>query len=155
MFLASLTRINPMLLMLGFMVWSVAGMAEQAERFGPYIAHYNTFNTPSLTPEVARAYNITRSGNLALINVAILKVGDEQAMDQPKHANVVVQASNLAGQRKNINMIEIEDQGAIYYIGTFPIRNEERINFNVAITPKEDPRRTHRFTFNQVFYVDK
>ena len=128
-------------------------LAEQFERFGPYVAHYNTFNTTLLTADVARAYGITRSGNLALINIALLKVQDG-GMDEPMHAEVSVGASNLAGQRKNIDIVEIEDRGAIYYIATFRIRDEERINFNISIQPSDDPRRVHRFSFDQMFYVD-
>ncbi len=139
-----------------FLVASALGhdaKAEQFEAFGPYTAHYNTFNTTLLTAEVARAYEITRSGNLALINIAVLRTQDE-GMDEPMHADVNVDAANLAGQRKNIEMVEVEDRGAIYYIGTFRIRDEERINFNVSIQPADDPRRVHRFSFNQMFYVD-
>lgn len=128
--------------------------AEQAETFGPYVAHYNTMNTTFLTADVARAYGISRSGGLALINIAVLKVTDGE-MNVPIHANVSVDAANLAGQKKDIEMMEIEDGGAIYYIGTFRIRDEERIQFNVSIQPKEALNRIHRFRFNQMFYLER
>ncbi len=136
-------------LLMGNMAW-----AEQASRFGNYIAHYNTFNTTFLTPDVARAYGITRSGNLALLNVAVLKVSDE-GLNEPTRARVQVQASNLAGQRKSIEMTQIEDAGAIYYVGTFRIRNEERINFTLDITPINGVNRSHEIRFNQIFYVEQ
>lgn len=143
------------ILAVSLVTWAISGAvwAEQFERFGPYVAHYNTFNTTMLSADVARAYDITRSGNLALINIALLRVEDE-GMDQPMHATVTVDAANLAGQRKNVEMVEVEDRGAIYYIGTFRIRDEERINFNISIQPTDDPRRIHRFSFNQMFYGD-
>lgn len=128
--------------------------AEQAERFGPYVAHYNTMNTTFLTPEVATAYGITRSGSLALINIAILEVA-EDGLNQPVYATVSVDAANLAGQRKTIEMMEVEDGGAIYYVGTFRIRDEERITFNVTVQPKDQASRVHRFRFNQMFYVEE
>ncbi|HEY7905481.1 MAG TPA: DUF4426 domain-containing protein [Wenzhouxiangella sp.] len=131
-----------------------ASWAEQASRFGNYIAHYNTFNTTFLTPDVARAYGITRSGNLALLNIAVLKVNDE-GLNEPVRARVQVRGNNLAGQRKSIEMTEIEDGGAIYYIGTFRIRNEERINFTVNITPINGVTRSHELRFNQIFYVEQ
>lgn len=130
------------------------GVAEQASRFNGYIAHYNTFNSTFLTPDVARAYGITRSGNLALLNVAVLKE-NPGALNEPVHARVDVQATNLAGQRKVIEMNEIEDAGAIYYIGTFRIRNEERINFNIDITPVNGIARPHTIRFNQIFYAEQ
>lgn len=129
-----------------------AANAEQAERFGSYIAHYNTFNTNSLTPAVAKAYGITRSANLALINIAVLRVNPD-GLDEPVTANVSVRATNLVGQKKTIELIEIQDQGAIYYIGTFGIRNEERINFEVRVQPTDGSAIVHTFRFNQTFYV--
>lgn len=133
---------------------SAHASAEQAETFGPYIAHYNTLNTTFLTPQVAQAYGITRSGSLALINIAVLEVAEDD-LNIPVHALVSVNASNLAGQRKTIEMIEVEDAGAIYYVGTFRIRDEERITFNVSVQPKDQPNRVHRFRFNQTFYVEE
>ena len=127
--------------------------AEQAERFGPYVAHYNTFNTTLLTPEVARAYGITRSGNLALLNIAVLR-SQQSAMDEAVTARIQVNASNLVGQKKSVEMKEIRDQGAIYYIGTFRISNEERITFNVSIQPEDSTQRPHGFRFSQIFYVN-
>jgi len=136
------------------LIFTSTARAEQASRFNGYIAHYNTFNSTFLTPDVARAYGITRSGNLALLNVAVLKE-NSGALNEPVRARVDVQASNLAGQRKVIEMMEIEDAGAIYYIGTFRIRNEERINFNIDITPINGIARPHNIRFNQIFYAEQ
>lgn len=132
----------------------VKALAEQAETFGPYIAHYNTMNTTFLTSEVARAYSITRSGGLALVNIAVLE-RTQDGLNKPVHAKVQVDAANLIGQKKNIEMMEIEDGGAIYYVGTFRVRDEERIQFNVMIQPNDAPTRTHRFRFDQIFYIEQ
>jgi hypothetical protein len=32
-------------------------------------------------------------------------------------------------------MKEIKDQNAVYYIGQFPVQNEEKINFVIDVTP--------------------
>lgn len=150
-------RINGWILALALsMALTLADTAssEQASRFNGYVAHYNTFNSTLLTPDVARAYGITRSGNLALLNIAVLKE-NPGALNEPVRARVDVEASNLAGQRKVIEMNEIEDAGAIYYIGTFRIRNEERINFNIDITPVNGIARPHAIRFNQIFYAEQ
>ena len=127
--------------------------AEQAERFNGYVAHYNTFNTTLLTPEVARAYGITRSGNLALLNIAVLKTQPE-GMDEAVTAQITVKASNLVGQKKPIELMEVQDRGAIYYIGTFRIRDEERISFEITVQPSGRTAPPYRFRFNQMFYVN-
>ncbi|MGY6587060.1 MAG: DUF4426 domain-containing protein [Wenzhouxiangella sp.] len=126
-------------------------LAQQAERHGEYIIHYNTMNTRLLAPEFARAYGIARDGNRALINIAVLRVRDGD-MDEPVTARVSVSSSNLAGQRRDIELSEVQDQGAIYYVGSFRIRNEENMNFRVRVHP-DGAARPHEFTFRQTVYA--
>ncbi|MEN1726905.1 MAG: DUF4426 domain-containing protein [Pseudomonadota bacterium] len=125
--------------------------AQQFESFGSYEVHYSAINTSQLQPRVARAYGVQRASNRALLNLAVLKSAyDDQ--DEPSTAQVEAEIVNLTGQRRRIEMTEIRDQGAIYYIGTFRITNEERITFRVSVQP---PNRVtpYEFTFQQQFYV--
>ncbi len=126
-------------------------LAQQAEDIGEFRVHYNTMNTAQLQPDVASAYGIQRAGNRALINIAVLRKGDED-MDEPARASVQVQSRNLAGQRRDIEMREVEDQGAIYYIGSFRIADEETLNFQVEVQP-EGEARPSEFSFRQQFYI--
>lgn len=125
--------------------------AQQAEQYGEFIIHYNTMNSRLLAPEFARVYGIQRDGNRALINIAVLRVR-ENAMDEPVSARVTVSTSNLAGQRRDIELQEIRDQGAIYYVGSFRVRNEENLNFHVRVQP-DGERRAHEFNFRQTLYA--
>lgn len=125
-------------------------MAQQAESFGPFKAHYSAINTSQLSPEVARAYDIQRSSNRAMLNIAVLRNAEPE--DEPVSATVTAQTVNLTGQRRDIEMREIRDQGAIYYIGTLRITNEEIITFNVSVQP-EGRAAPYEFTFQQKFYV--
>lgn len=127
-------------------------MAGQAEDLGDYLVHYNTINTSLLSPEVARAYGIQRSGTRALLNIAVLKKSDD-GLNLPSTARVRASATNLAGQRRDLEMQEIQDQDAIYYIGTFRMHNEETLNFRIQVQP-EGQGRTHEFNFRQQFYTD-
>jgi len=125
--------------------------AQQFEDFGTYEVHYSAMNTSLLSPEVARAYDIQRSGNRAMLNITILdKSGD--GWPEPISARVEASAINLTGQRRAIELREIRDQGAIYYIGTFRITNEENMNFRVTVQPAGDLR-PREFSFRQMFYV--
>jgi len=125
--------------------------AEQAKTFGDYTVHYSTFTTDMLTPDVARVYNITRSKSRALMNISVLKkVMDTTA--KPVRATVVASATNLSAQLKNLQVKEISDQGAIYYIAEIPISDRETLNFNVAVTP-EGEGRTYTLTFQQQFFT--
>ena len=144
-------RIAALSLILSFTALISAPLAaQQAETFGEYDIHYSAINTLQLSPQVARAYGIQRSSNQAMINIAVLRTGGEE--DEPVSATVTAQTVNLTGQRRDIEMREIRDQGAIYYIGTFRITNEERITFRLGVQP-EGRITPYEFTFQQQFYV--
>lgn len=127
---------------------------QQAIDIGQHWVHYNTFNTALLTPEVARAYGIERSGQRSLLNIAVLRKGEAAGLDQPVAARVSAVATNLAGQRRELDMKEVRDGGAIYYIASFRIRNRERLTFVVEVEPLDEPVGRHSLRFEQVFYVE-
>ena len=140
--------------MLGMLllVSGIEARAEQLKTFGDYSVHYSTFTTDMLTAEVARSYNISRSKNRALLNISILKkVLDTNV--KPVRAQVVASATNLSAQLKNLEIREISDQGAIYYIAEIPISDRETLNFNVEVTP-EGETNTFTLTFQQQFFTN-
>lgn len=114
--------------------------------FGDYELHYNAITTDQLTPAVARAYNIVRSNNRAMLNVSILK-----KTDGPVHPSVAgsvsASAINLTGQVKKLNLRQVQEGEAIYYIGDVPVASGETLVFTVDATPiNESSRFTVRFT---------
>lgn len=125
--------------------------AQQAQEFDAHTIHYNAITTDRLTPEVARAYGIQRSSSRAMLNVTILNDALE-----PIRGNVDVGAINLTGQRRDIELREIEDpEGAIYYIGVFPVHHMETYNFTLTVRPENaeagaDPLEVR---FRQQFYT--
>lgn len=135
------------------MLLSTALHAQQAEEFGPYRVHYNAINTNLLNPEVARAYSIQRSGNRAMLSIAVIRHDGESDTNSAVHADVTASAINLTGQRRHIELDTIEDQEAIYYIGTFRIHDEETLDFTVQVRPEDEPE-THEFGFRQQFFTD-
>lgn len=139
------------ILLTALMVTS-SGWSQQAEQFGNFSIHYNTLNTNLLAPDTARAYEIQRSGTRALLNIAVLRNDDDG--DVPVTARVSATAVNLAGQRRDIDMSEVREQNAIYYIGTFRFRQEETLTFRISVDPDGNPRGPHEFTFRQQFYTD-
>ncbi len=132
----------------------VSGMAVQAGQsmnFGDYSVHYSAFTTDMLTPEVARAYNITRSKNRALLNISVLK----RVLDtttKPVRATITASATNLSAQLKNFELREISDSGAIYYIAEVPVSHRETLKFNVSVNPEGEDN-TYTFTFQQQFFT--
>lgn len=140
--------------MLGLLLLAICinTRAEQMKTFGDYTVHYNTFTTDMLTAEVARGYNITRSKSLALLNISVLKKVLDASV-KPVRAKVSASATNLSAQLKNLEIKEINDQGAIYYIAEIPIVDRETLNFNVTVTP-EGETNTYTLTFQQEFFTN-
>jgi hypothetical protein len=125
--------------------------AENSKDFGEFVIHYNAMATDMVPPEVALKYRITRSQNRGMINITVLKKV-LSSPGQPVHANVEVNALNLAGQSRAISMREIREGNAIYYIGEFGVANEETLNFNVRARP-EGSQETVEVRFSQDFYT--
>ncbi len=123
--------------------------AQQSETFGNYEVHYNTLNTNMLSPEIASVYGIQRSGTQAMLNVTVLNRETREAVA----AAVDVIATNLTGQRRDIELRRIDDQGAIYYIGQFRIHDEETLNFNVSVKPAGFDGDAFELTFRQQFFT--
>ena len=131
---------------------ALPALAQQAQEFGEYSVHYNALNSSLLTPEVAKAYGIRRSDSRALVNISILKNAENQATTAVK-ANVTATGRNLTGQTRNIEMREINDGDAIYYIGELSVRNMETFSFTVNVMP-EGQTRTFVVEFRQQFYTE-
>ena len=116
---------------------------------GNHVVHFSAMSTDQLTPEVARAYNIVRSKNRAMLNVSVL----EAATDTPVTADVTVKTVNLTGQLKNVSMRMIREQEAIYYIGETPVANQETLVFDISIRP-EGVEEASDVRFKRQFYTN-
>lgn len=141
---------------LALMALPNAASAQQFEDIGDYQVHYSAMNTRMLPAEVARAYGIQRSGSRAMINITVLRTADsDEAMSEPVRATVNTSAINLTGQRRDIELQEITEEDAIYYIGTFRIANEETLSFDISVRPEGSERPPSEFSFQQKFYVQE
>jgi hypothetical protein len=103
--------------------------------FGDYVLYFNAIRTDSLTPEIARTYGITRSANRALLNISMIREADGTT-GTPVPGVVAVETVNLNGQFKDLNVREIREGNAIYYIGDVPVSNDETLLFTVDATPE-------------------
>jgi hypothetical protein len=72
----------------------------------------------------------------------------------PVQATVTATGTNLTGQLREIEIREIRDpEGAIYYIGEFPVNNLETYRFevSVAVAGENEPLMV---LFRQQFYTE-
>lgn len=125
--------------------------AENSQDFGDYVVHFNALTTDILQPKVATEYGIKRSGSHAMLNVVVLRkvLG---ATGQPVTAKVTGSASTLHGQVSNLNLREIREPNAIYYIADFGIGNEEILNFKIDVLP-EGETESFPVQFRQQFFT--
>jgi hypothetical protein len=123
--------------------------AEQAEKFGNVEVHYNAMLTSDLLPDVARVYNIDRSNTRGLVTISVLRK-NAMGVGVPIPAKLSAYTVNLNSQLSNIDMREIKEGAAIYYLGEFRVIPPDTLKFNVTVEASGDPKRV--VTFNQQFF---
>ena len=111
-----------------------ASPRRRRRRFGDFEVHYNAVRTDQLTPEVARAYGIERSGNRVLLNVSLL-AKDADGRTTPVDGEVKAAARNLNGQLKDLQMRRVQEGSSIYFIGEVGISGDEILVFDIDATP--------------------
>jgi hypothetical protein len=131
--------------------WNTPAFAENSQDFGDYVVHFNALNTDHLPPSVTREYDIKRSKNRGMMNIAVLRktLGTP---GKPVAAEVSAMATNLTGQSRDIKLREIREGTAIYYIGDFPITHEEVLRFTVTVKPESESD-TYQVKFKQQFFT--
>ena len=125
---------------------------ETHASIGDHTVHFSAQLTNAIPPEIARAYNIVRSKNRAMLTVSVI----DNETDLPVTADVTVKTQNLTGQLKNVVVREIREPGdivAIYYIGETAVANRETLIFDISVIPdgKTTPRTVR---FQRQFYTD-
>jgi hypothetical protein len=108
---------------------------ETFKDFGNYEVHYNALRTDELSADIARIYGIQRSGNRVMLNVTVLRKEAEHAPRKPVEASVTVDAYNLSGQLKDLQLRRVSEGEAIYYIGDVSIAGSEILVFDISVTP--------------------
>ena len=119
------------------------------EDIGDHVVHFSAQTTDQLPREVAQAYQIQRSPDRAMLNVSVIRKSDNASVK----ATVAVKTRNLTQQLKNIEMREISEQSAVYYIGETNVANRETLIFEVSVKP-DGVDRSSSIRFQQKFYTD-
>jgi hypothetical protein len=134
---------------------------------GDHVVHYNAQTTDLLSPQVARAIDVVRSKNRAMVTVSVLDKSTGESVPaeftvrtvnlagkstgESVPAEFTVRTVNLAGQLKNVTMKRVPEQEAIYYVGTTGIANRETLTFNISITP-EGATKASDVSFTREFF---
>jgi len=147
----SLTSI--LMLLLSFSIFAESDDSKNTKIANGYEVHFNAFSTSFLTKEVAKNYQIGRSKTRGMLNIAVLKQQKDE-VSLPVSAKINLKAQNLYGQSKDVELRKIsENDGAIYYIGTFSVSSRETIIFKASVIP-EGQKSAIQIKFDQEFYTD-
>ena len=126
-----------------------AANAENMKKLGSMNVHYMAIGSTFFTPEIARAYGITRSRYNGLINISVL---DNTKTGNPaKTVSINGQAKNNLGQFKDLEFQEVKEGDAIYYLAQVSYNDEETLHFTLEIN---DGKEQQTLKFSQKFYVD-
>jgi hypothetical protein len=107
---------------------------ESFERIEPpFEVYYSVFNSTFVTPDVAKAYQLTRGKNIAMINVSVRKNTDS-GKNIEKNAVVSGTKSDFI-HTIPLEFIEIQEKGAIYYLASFRFNHRETLNFTIDVQP--------------------
>ncbi|MGB0712879.1 MAG: DUF4426 domain-containing protein [Gammaproteobacteria bacterium] len=138
------------LLLLPALMFAQASQA-QSQDFGDYVVHFNAFPSSFLTPQVATQFRIQRSRHRAVLNVSVLRklMGTQ---GEPVSGKVTVNAVNLTGQAREVEMNEVRQGPAIYHIGTFKIHDGEVLDFTIDVKPV-GAEATHTVKYRQQFFA--
>ncbi len=131
---------------------STSARAEQFVEDEQYVVHYSAFNSSMLTPEVAKAYDLMRSRQRAVMNVAVQKKmpdGSRKAV----MAQLVGYTGALGGSERPLDFKVVTEGEAIYYLAEFLIGNGEKLNFDIKVQPTPD-HAPIKVAFSQEFYQD-
>jgi hypothetical protein len=108
--------------------------AAQFKTFGADEVHYIVVPTEFIKADVAAEYGIVRGPNRAFVNISVLLGGQE-----PVRATVTGSASNLLGQRSELDFREVTEGDAIYYIAQFKHSREDQLRFTIQIQLPDRP----------------
>jgi hypothetical protein len=110
-------------------------LAENSTKVPGYTIHHNALTTDQLAPDVARSYGIQRSRNRGLLNVSVIKEAPGTT-GSPVSAAVKATSRNLKGVIRELEMREVRDGTAVYYLAEFPVEHAETLNFKVQVRPQ-------------------
>ena len=138
-------NIRTVIAVLFSVLFSSVAMAEE-KRFDNHVVYFSALNSTFITAETGRQYGVRRSEKTGLLTLSV-----HQEPDTPIPASITVSARSLLGTMHDIDMKQVREGEAIYYIGTFPLEHRETLTFDIDIAPEDDTA-SYSFDFSQEFY---
>jgi hypothetical protein len=149
------TPLASLLAVMVLSLMSVGANAEQKLVFGEYEVHYMGLSSSFLSPEVAKLYDIPRSGSLGFLNIAVLQKSVGGQVPAAVDAELKGTIRNLIGQSRELEFRRIREGQAIYYISTFRFDDGDMYNFELDVVPGNAKQKHFDVKFSQRFYDEE
>ena len=149
------TPLASLLAVMVLSLMSVGANAEQKLVFGEYEVHYMGLSSSFLSPEVAKLYDIPRSGSLGFLNIAVLQKSVGGQVPAAVDAELKGSIRNLIGQSRELEFRRIREGQAIYYISTFRFDDGDMYNFELDVVPGNAKQKHFDVKFSQRFYDEE
>ena len=115
--------------------WSQAHVSKE----GPFSLRASTVSSETLPASTAKAHGIERDPRRGVLNVVILrKVGSGE---KTLHGDVHAVARDLSGQKRDVDMREVQANGDVSYMGTYDFVRGEVIDFLIDAKPQGSERK--------------
>jgi len=137
------------LLLALILLFGISAGAEQMRRLGNWDVHYVLIPTMFLNKDIAANNQIIRGRDRALLNISV--IGDDGT---PVAADVSGFVMNLLGQQQALDIVEVREGSAIYYLATLKYTDREVLRFEVTITPPDDIPQVLKFQ-QQVYWEEQ
>jgi len=141
-----------LVLLLSLLGISFSASAEQYKDFGDYRVHYSAFQSDMISPEVAKAHGLTRSRYRAVVNITVQKKAENGSYQAVK-AKVEGTARDIYSKITNLEMEEVTEGNAIYYLAEFSFTDEQTLNFDIRVIPQGEEV-ARQITFSQQFFIN-
>jgi len=127
---------------------AATALAEQKKRLGPFDVHYSVVPSTFFGPEIAERYGIVRGRDRGLVNVTVIADG------KPVVAAVEGYATNLLGQQSELQVREVREGEAVYYLAPVRYTDRETLRFRFNITATDGVERVLEFQ-QEMFWDDR
>ncbi len=122
--------------------------AEMKKKLGDWDVHYIALTSTFLSPQIARANNILRSGKNALVNISVL----DSRTNEAQEVSMTGTARNLLGNTRELTFVMVKEGDAIYYLAQVPFDHKEVLRFDIDI---KQGRASQNLKFQQTMYVEE
>ncbi|MFC3550997.1 DUF4426 domain-containing protein [Lysobacter cavernae] len=123
---------------------SASAQQEAVTRIGDVSIRASVMQTSTLSPAIARQYDIARADTTVMLLVAVRQGPEAQEVSLP--ARITATATDLRGRRHAIELRELRSGGLLDYVGTVAISPPETLRFDLAIVRDGGAASTMQFS---------